>query len=235
MFFRNKKNEDELKELLVLSHKETEDIKKQLFEFQEQWTQEKQEQHQNTEEITRQQQAQLEAIDKLTAQLSSLDENIKGSEKQIRRQSRSFEDLLEEIQDQRKEKELLENLLKEKAQREKALLSLVDCCRGQMELFCEQLQKTACQDEKTRLAWEQQLQMMNSEIKRLMQQCGMEEVGEPDTLVNYDYCEVLEAIDTEDENQVGKIAKVYRQGRLYCGQVIAKAQVAAYRRKVNGL
>ena len=143
--------------------------------------------------------------------------------------------MLEEIQDQQKEKELLEQLLKEKEQKEKALLSLIDCCRGHTELFQQQLQKTVFQDEENRQAWQQQLQMMDSEIKKLMQQCGMEEVGAPEELVNYDYCEVLEAIDTENENQVGRIAKVYHQGRLYCGKVIAKAQVAAYRRRVNGL
>ena len=235
MFFRNKQKEDERKEMLAISQKGTEDVKKQLLQFQEQWTSEKQEQHQITEEITRRQQEQLEAIEKLTTQLNSLDETIKGSEKQIRRQSRSFEDLLEEIQDQQKEKELLEQLLKEKEQQEKALLSLIDCCRGHTELFQQQLQKTVFQDEENRQAWQQQLQMMDSEIKKLMQQCGMEEVGAPEELVNYDYCEVLEAIETENENQVGRIAKVYHQGRLYCGKVIAKAQVAAYRRRVNGL
>ena len=109
--------------MLAISQKGTEDVKKQLLQFQEQWTSEKQKQHQMTEEIAKRQQEQLEAIEKLTTQLDSLDETIKGSEKQIRRQSRSFEDLLEEIQDQQKEKELLEQLLKEKEQKEKALLS----------------------------------------------------------------------------------------------------------------
>ena len=104
MFFRNKQKEDERKEMLAISQKGTEDVKKQLLQFQEQWTSEKQKQHQMTEEIAKRQQEQLEAIEKLTTQLDSLDETIKGSEKQIRRQSRSFEDLLEEIQDQQKEK-----------------------------------------------------------------------------------------------------------------------------------
>ena len=48
--------------MLAISQKGTEDVKKQLLQFQEQWTSEKQKQHQMTEEIAKRQQEQLEAI-----------------------------------------------------------------------------------------------------------------------------------------------------------------------------
>ena len=62
--------------MLAISQKGTEDVKKQLLQFQEQWTSEKQEQHQITEEITRRQQEQLEAIEKLTTQLRSEERRV---------------------------------------------------------------------------------------------------------------------------------------------------------------
>ena len=219
MFFGKKIQESLLKAMDELFRQAREDQTRQLKELQEQCTL-------HTEEASQQQQTVLES---LTAQLDSQKDQIQEISKRVRRQSESFEDLLEELQTREKEETALEQQLKEKARREESLVALAVCCREQMDLVRHLMEQNTTPDPQGQKAWQEQLAMMDRQVQTAMQACGMEETGCAGDPVDYRLCDVLEAIDTQDPERNGTIATVFRKGRLYCGQVITKAQVAAYR------
>ncbi len=167
----------------------------------------------------------------ISARLAGLEEAVGLSEKRLRRQSESLEDLLEEWQEQQREREYVQAQLLEYERRERALLSLVDCSRGHFQLLKQRLLAESGLSEEQRAAWQQQLRMMDQEAATAMRRCGMEEVGSPGETVDYETCEVLDIRETDDAAQAGTIACVYRPGRMYQGRLLAKAQVSAYQGK----
>ena len=179
------------------------------------------------------QETQRRMWENISSRLESLDVKAHAGEKQMRRQSESFEDLLEEWEGRHKEQEYFQAQLAEYAKREEALLALADCCRWHFQLLRQQLLTNGNLNEAQKSAWQQQLRMMDQEQALAMRRCGMEEVGSPGEAVDYETCEVLDIWESEDEGQAGIIAHVYRPGRLYQGRTFAKAQVAAYGRKTK--
>lgn len=164
---------------------------------------------------------------------NELQEGRREEEKWIRRQSESFEDLLEELQEEGAENRAAERLLKEYEQREQRLLALVSSQREQMELLERQIRKDTSQSEEKRAAWDKQFDVMNREAQKFMRACEMEEVGMAGEPLDYDMHEVLALVDTEDEQQAGTVAEVFCRGRYYRGRLLKKAQVAAFKRRTN--
>lgn len=160
-----------------------------------------------------------------------LQEGRRVDEKWIRRQSESFEDLLEELQEEQAGKRATERLLKEYEQREQQLLALASSQREQMELLERQIRKDTSQSAEKRSAWDKQFDVMNREAQKLMRACGMEEVGMAGEPLDYDLHEVLALVDTEDGRQDGTVAEVFCRGRFYRGHLLKKAQVAVYRKQ----
>lgn len=227
MFFKNNRLENWLKERFAFLEQEMENLRDEFKQFETRW-EEEYKVRQEIEELSKRQEGIWDA---LSEKMGLLAETVKDSEKQIRRQSESFEDLLDELQERQKGKERLERLAEEGEQREKALLSLVNCCRNQMELFEQQFRGDSVFSEDQRTAWREQIQMMGYETEKAMKQCGMEEVGTEGAPVDYDTCQILEVIETKDQHLAGTIAKVYHRGRIYHGRVLVKAQVAAYKKE----
>lgn len=219
MFFTKKTQESLLEEIRNLFQTAF------LPQLQERWEPEHQTSLRVEETLTRQQQL----LESLTARLDSQEEQIRENGKRIRRQSDSFEDLLETLQDRENQETALESLLKEKKQKEQALIALAGCCRDQMDLFRQLLARDTGLGLQRQKAWQEQLDMMEGPVQAAMRACGMEETGCVGDPADYHLCEILEPIDTQDRQLDGTIARVYRKGRLYCGQVITKAQVAVYR------
>lgn len=160
-----------------------------------------------------------------------LQEGRRVDEKWIRRQSESFEDLLEELQEEQAGKRATERLLKEYEQREQQLLALAGSQREQMELLERQIRKDTSQSAEKRSAWDKQFDVMNREAQKLMRACEMEEVGMAGEPLDYDMHEVLALVDTEDGRQDGTVAEVFCRGRFYRGHLLKKAQVAVYRKQ----
>lgn len=160
-----------------------------------------------------------------------LQEGRRVDEKWIRRQSESFEDLLEELQEEQAGKRATERLLKEYEQREQQLLALTGSQREQMELLERQIRKDTSQSAEKRSAWDKQFDVMNREAQKFMRACGMEEVGMAGEPLDYDLHEVLALVDTEDGRQDGTVAEVFCRGRFYRGHLLKKAQVAVYRKQ----
>lgn len=160
-----------------------------------------------------------------------LQEGRRVDEKWIRRQSESFEDLLEELQEEQAGKRATERLLKEYEQREQQLLALAGSQREQMELLERQMRKDTSQSAEKRSAWDKQFDVMNREAQKFMRACGMEEVGMAGEPLDYDLHEVLALVDTEDGRQDGTVAEVFCRGRFYRGHLLKKAQVAVYRKQ----
>lgn len=160
-----------------------------------------------------------------------LQEGRRVDEKWIRRQSESFEDLLEELQEEQAGRRATERLLKEYEQREQQLLALAGSQREQMELLERQIRKDTSQSAEKRSAWDKQFDVMNREAQKFMRACGMEEVGMAGEPLDYDLHEVLALVDTEDGRQDGTVAEVFCRGRFYRGHLLKKAQVAVYRKQ----
>lgn len=188
--------------------------------------------------ILRQEEAGTEAMGlwqetagRAAERIGNLEERQQELERQIRRQSDSFEDLLEEIQEGRSLEESLKQERREHGQKEQALLSLIMCCREQMELLEKQIRKDESMEEGRLAAWKQQFHTMAQERQRLMRPCGLEETGQAGDPVDYEIHEVLSVEETGDATKAGTVARVYSCGFLQGGRVIKKARVAAYRQK----
>ena len=61
--------------------------------------------------------------------------------------------------------------------------------------------------------------------------CALEETGEPGERVDFERHEVLSVVETEDDGADSSVAEVFSPGCIYHGEVIKRAQVAAYRRR----
>lgn len=175
-----------------------------------------------------------QTLNRVSQQMSSLEQRYGESEKIIRRQSDSFEDLLDEIQDQQKEQNSQSGLLKENQQREQAFLALISCIRDQMYLLEQKMTEDDSLSEEKKTAWIQQFLLMNQEAARYMTPCGLTETGAPGEPVDYEIHNILNIIETQDESKANTIAKVYRRGLFCNGRLIKKADVAAYKQSRQG-
>lgn len=176
-------------------------------------------------------------LNEIRGKLSDLWENLqeeqREKEKWIRRQTESFEDLLEELQEEQTGQHAAERLLKEYELREQGLLALAVCQREQMDLLERQIQKDSSQSAEKRTAWVRQFDVMNREAQKFMRSCEMEEVGNAGEPLDYDIHEILSLVDTEDDQQAGTIAEVFCRGRFYHGSLLKKAQVAVYKKRAD--
>ena len=144
---------------------------------------------------------QLEERD---AVLREMKEKLNAWEKAFGRQSDSLENLLDELDElgeNSRQESILAQELKEERKREKALLDLACFCREQMDLTSRYLKKEP--------GWADQCRMMEQEAERYLRAANLQETGRKGDTVDYDIHEVLKAVAQ--------------------GQVISRAQVAAYR------
>ncbi len=172
-----------------------------------------------------------EKLDNLCSKTDGIENDRAEMQKLMRRQTGSFEDLLEEFQDQMAQTQRYEQLLKEAKAREQALLSLICCCREQMDLTAGQISRDETMDPHKKQAWQEQFRLMEQEDVRLMALCAMEETGVVGEPVDYGIHEVLKAIDTNDDSLAGTVAEVCCRGRIYGGNVLKKAIITAYRKE----
>lgn len=139
----------------------------------------------------------------------------------VREQGMSVEDLLEEWNEKKSSEDSGREKLRQCAQDERNLLELFEAYQEQ---FWSMKRFADANDE----AWAVQMGMMEKELERCRQRCGISVIGRCGETVDYDLHEVIEAVGADSPELDKKIADVYRCGYLYKGRVQRKAQVAAY-------
>lgn len=178
--------------------------------------------------------------DSVESRLQGFGQEMGEYRKQFHRQSQSVEDLLDEvtgqqeqwgtfIKGQQEQWDSFERERQEQKRREDALVSLVSVEREQIRLLEKMVLGAVGSDETARNAWENQFRLMEEESKRAMLPCAMEETGTVGEKADYSLHEVKKVVDTQEKGRDGVIAEVYSPGRLYCGRLLKKADVAVYR------
>lgn len=171
---------------------------------------------------------------KIVQQLGTLEERMNELQKLQKRQVQSVEDFLEEEQERTDRGEALRQRVQEAGEREEHLLALVGCFQEQLHLLHQQIVMEFQENDSKASAWEKQFEIAEDCLKRRMRSCALEEVGHEMEVLDFDYHEVLKVIDTVDDGIESRVAEVFNPGYIYCGKVIKKAQVAAYRRIKDG-
>ena len=155
--------------------------------------------------------------------LDMLDNGLEEWERTLRSQTDSLEDLLDTMEAQSRGETELQQRLSEAEEREQALLDLVSLTRDQLDMVSRRLSGDA--------AWSDQFAMMSRESAKLLRNAGIRETGVVGEPVDYEIHQVLEAVETDKKEQDHTVASVFSVGRIYCGRILGKAKVAAYRLK----
>ncbi len=198
--------------------KEWEELKKILSEF-----------HQDQKQ---QEKSRSEALDKLGKEVTGCrelaDVSGKNTGRQLMRLSDAIEDLLDERKATESAVELYERQIKENAEREKALIDLV--CRYQEEINLIE-ERLANIEQSYAKEWLEQLSLFEHSLETALRHCAIEKTGIVGEVVDYQYHETLDVQETEKAELNGTVAYCYKNGCVYHGKVITKAQIRAYRRK----
>ena len=165
-------------------------------------------------------------------QEAHFDETMEKSQKMIRRLSDTVEDFLDTYQE---ENEALRRYMEAAAEnikkQEQKLLGLIGLYQEHIELVEEWIaEHMPAGSEGAQEAWRQQHQILKEKLVTEGRFCMIDSIGMPGEVVDYRLHEVIEAIDADKEEQGGKVAKIFRQGMIYQGNVIKKARVQAYKK-----
>lgn len=180
----------------------------------------------NEKELVRDRSSLMEYIQNSFAKLEEAEAD---RTKQLRRQSAAFEDLMDELQEQQGERELLAKQMADMEQKETALLSLSILEKKQFELVASTIQNDTKLTGENKTAWEKQFSLMETERKKVMDLCGIQETGMVGEAVDYSSQEILKVIDTDEKRLDGTIAQVYSRGTIYSGRLLQKAKIAVYK------
>lgn len=189
----------------------------------------------STEPVFNRLEAVMEQINTLQNQVETLQAKLEDqvnhqsdTEKLLRRQSASFEDFLDEFQEQKEGQDKTKN-------RENALISLICTCRSQLELLEKQLLKDTALTEEKRRAWESQFALMDRECQKQMKFCGLEEFGTVGEEADYRLYDILSTKDSREPGDFGTVAEVYSKGHIYQGTIIKKAQACVYKERNSSI
>ncbi len=162
--------------------------------------------------------------------LKATEETVGNLNKQVKRQSEAIEDLLDELQEKETAAAEYRNRLREKQEREEALVALIGEWQRQLEMLEERIYREPMENAEKQEAWRKQLGLLKEQITVKEKLCAIEEVGREGESVDYRIHEVIGAMDAEREDMAGTVAKVHSRGIVYEGKVVAKAKVEAYKR-----
>lgn len=168
----------------------------------------------------------LEAVESRLQATEAVAENLN---KQAKRQSEAIEDLLDELQEKEEAAMEYRNRLREKQEREEALLALIVDWQQQMGMLEERICGEPMADAARQKAWRKQLELLKEQLAVKEKLCAIDETGTEGEHVDYRIHEVIRALDAEGEGTAGTVAKVHSRGMVYEGRVVAKAKVEAYK------
>ncbi len=166
---------------------------------------------------------QLAALNKAVTELDGrLGQNINQLHTAVQKHDMAIEDLLDEWEEKKSDEQGIQDRFREHAHTEKLLLDL-------FEAYQEQFWNLKRFAEATGGKWSKQVALMEQNLQRSLQQCGIRIIQERGAKVDYALHEIVEAVETTDPALDKKISDIYRCGYIYKGKVKKKAQAAAYR------
>ncbi len=153
--------------------------------------------------------------------LEGIDQDIGQLRTEVQKHNMAVEDLLDEWEDRKSEKDSARKQMLEYEQSEKNLLELFESYQEQfwnLKRFTEQKEE----------AWSAQTALMEQKLERCRKLCGISIIEECGGKVDYDLHEVIEVVDTAEQDKDKVVAGIVSWGYLYKGRVRKKAQVTAY-------
>lgn len=154
--------------------------------------------------------------------LEEIDRSIGQLRTAVQKHDMSMEDLLEKWEDKESERDGIRKQTLEYEQSENMLLGLFESYQEQfwnLKRFADR------KDE----ALSAQMALMEQKLENCRQLCGISIIEECGTEVDYDLHEVIEAVDTAEQDKDKLVAGIINWGYLYKGKVKKKARVTAFR------
>ncbi len=161
-------------------------------------------------------------VDAGRGRLENLNTSIGKLQAAANKHGMAIEDLLEEWEERQSDEEEVREHFRDFKQGERHLLELFEAYQEQfwsLKRFADSRDET----------WASQIALMESNLERYRQLCGIVVIGGGNMRVDYDLHEVVETVQTDDLDLDKRIADVYCCGYIYKGNVKKKARVAAYR------
>lgn len=163
----------------------------------------------------------VEGLEEDNRKLEEIDQNVGQLKAAVQKHDMAIEDLLEEWEDKKSEKDGFRKRIQDCEQSENLLLELFETYQEQfwnLKRFTENKDET----------WSAQMALMEQKLEQCRKLCSISIIEESGTEVNYDLHEVIEVVDTTERGKDRLIAGIINWGYLYKGRVKKKAQVTAY-------
>lgn len=157
-----------------------------------------------------------------------MNQAVKKGNLDIGKHDMALEDMLELLDGKLESEHFMSNRIKELEESEEKLLLLMADYEEQMFLI-DGCVKNISGTGSGGSAWAEQLDSVRGKLFEHMNTCGITVIADTHQMVNYEYHEVIQVVDTEEAALSRTVLEIYSPGFIYKGRVLKRAKVAAYR------
>lgn len=154
--------------------------------------------------------------------LDTLSKEIRQIGTDVRKHDMALEDCLDVLEEQREEETQSQKKIAELESGQEKLLQVLDAYQEQVW----NMMRYAAEHDP---AWVAQIDLIRNAVRGKQISGGISLIEETGVRVDYALHEVIEIIDTAEEERAQVVAEIYHPGYVYMGVVKKKAKVAAYR------
>lgn len=154
--------------------------------------------------------------------LDALSQQIRQTGTDVRKHDMALEDCLDVLEEQREEETQSQKKIAELESGQEKLLQVLDAYQEQVW----NMMRYAAEHDP---AWVVQIDLIRNAVRGKQISGGISLIEETGVRVDYALHEVIEIIDTAEEERAQVVAEIYHPGYVYMGVVKKKAKVAAYR------
>ena len=154
--------------------------------------------------------------------LDALSQQIRQTGTDVRKHDMALEDCLDVLEEQREEETQSQKKIAELESGQEKLLQVLDAYQEQVW----NMMRYAAEHDP---AWVAQIDLIRNAVRGKQISGGISLIEETGVRVDYALHEVIEIIDTAEEERAQVIAEIYHPVYVYMGVVKKKAKVAAYR------
>lgn len=154
--------------------------------------------------------------------LDALSQQIRQTGTDVRKHDMALEDCLDVLEEQREEETQSQKKIAELESGQEKLLQVLDAYQEQVW----NMMRYAAEHDP---AWVAQIDLIRNAVRGKQISGGVSLIEETGVRVDYALHEVIEIIDTAEEERAQVVAEIYHPGYVYMGVVKKKAKVAAYR------
>ena len=154
--------------------------------------------------------------------LDALSQQIRQTGTDVRKHDMALEDCLDVLEEQREEETQSQKKIAELESGQEKLLQVLDAYQEQVW----NMMRYAAEHDP---AWVAQIDLIRNAVRGTQISGGVSLIEETGVRVDYALHEVIEIIDTAEEERAQVVAEIYHPGYVYMGVVKKKAKVAAYR------